>query len=214
MHAYSLLLALAIGTVEVREGTIVVLENSNFAVETYTKSETTHVGMLMYSEGELIVYEAAPKAVRKLKLDDYYQELSRLNRHKWEGHRLRLRLYPPKQPYSDKELAAIRAFLESQVGRRYSIKGYVRNKPNDGIHCADLVSTALVKTGRYRFDETYAVSPAALVEQVKATHDKPIDIDLPPYAKTGSWCTRSWSWWNGMCSWCSWACWETLTFAN
>ena len=214
MHAFTLLLALAIGSLEVREGTLIVLENSNLAVETYTRSETTHVAMLMYRDGKLCVYEAAPKAVRTLSLDDYYQELSRFNRHKWESHHLRLRLYQPKQPYTAKELAAIRAFLDEQIGRRYSIKGYVRAKPNDGIHCADLVSSALIKTGRYRFDETYCVSPAALVEQVKATHEKPIDIELPPYVKTGTWCERSWGWWGGALNWCGWACWEMWTFAR
>jgi hypothetical protein len=214
MHAFSLLVALAIGSLEVREGTIVVLENSNLAVETYTHSETTHVGMLIYTGAEWTVYEAAPKAVRKLSLENYYQELSRLNHHKFEPHRLRLRLYQPRQPYSAKELAAIRKFLDSQVGRRYSIKGIVRGKPGDGIHCADLVSTALLQTGRYRFDETHTVSPGSLVEQVQATHEKPIDVELPPYEKNGSWCERSRNWWGGMCSWCSWACWELCTFAG
>lgn len=214
MHAFTLLLAVAIGSLEVGEGTLVVLENSNLAVETYTRSETTHVGMLLDCNGKLFVYEAAPKAVRKISLDDYFQELSRFNLHKWESQRLRLMLYQPKQPYTPQELTAIRAFLEEQVGRRYSIKGYVRKKPSDGIHCADLVSTALVKTGRYRFDQTYAVSPAALVEQVKATHEKPVEIDLPPYEKTGGWCERSWNWWGDLCTWCGWACWEMCTFAK
>lgn len=214
MHAFTLLLAIAMGSLEVREGTLVVLENSNVAVETYTHSETTHVGMLMSREGTLYVYEAAPKEVRRIRLEDYCQELSRFNLHKFEPQRLRLRLYQPKQPYNQQEIAAIRTFLDEQLGRRYSVKGYVRKKPNDGIHCADLVSTALVQSGRYRFDETYAVSPAALVEQVKATHERPIEIELPSYEKKGTWYERSSNWWSGMTTWCSWACWELFTFAN
>jgi hypothetical protein len=168
----------------------------------------------MYRDGELYVYEAAPKEVRRVSLDTYYQELSRFNHHKWESHQLRLKLYQPKQAYSATELAAIRSFLDEQVGRRYSLKGYLRNKPIDGVHCADLVSSALVRSGRYRFDQTYSVTPAALVEQVKATHEKPIEIDLPPYAKTGTWCERSWNWWSGTLNWCGWACWELWTFAG
>jgi len=196
----------------VRDGTVIVLENSNRFVEAYTKSEITHVAILLNEKDEPWVYEATPHEVRKLRLNAYYVELADFNRGRSESSRLRVRLYQPKQPYTEGETNNLRSYLDSQLGRRYSIKGYVRNKAAPGVHCAEMVSTSLSRTGRYEFAKAYAVSPSTLVGEIAASHDAPLDVTLPCCEATGTWCERSQAWWGGVLSWCGWFCWESLTF--
>ena len=64
MHALAISCALFAVTSTVRDGTVIVLENSNAVVETYTGSEVTHVGLIVNEGGTVWVYEAAPAAVR------------------------------------------------------------------------------------------------------------------------------------------------------
>lgn len=204
--------ACLLGSLDVQDGTILVLENSNRVVKVYTRSEVTHVAMILNVGGKPTVYEANPSEVRRLPLSEYYAEVGRINRRRDEDERIRLRLYQPMQPYTAAELQQLGTFFESQVGRRYSIRGYVRRKPGDGIHCAELVSTALVRTGRYQFPPNYSVSPAALVAQITPTHQTPVEVPVPIPNLEGSWCERSWKWWGGAFSWCGWACQETWLF--
>lgn len=41
-----------------------------------------------------------------------------------------------------------KSYLDSQVGRSYSLQSYVQGFPSDkGVHCCELVSNALIKSG-------------------------------------------------------------------
>ena len=213
MFAYALAACL-LGTLDVRDGTIIVLENSNPVVKVYTKSEINHVAMVLNVGGQPRVYEATPSEVRRLALSEYCAEIAELNRGRNADSRIRLRLYQPARAYSTSERGQLLAFYDAQLGRRYSIRGFVRNKPGDGIHCAELVSTALARTGRYQFPPSYSVSPAALVAQIRPTHDAPLDVTPIVHQTQDSWCQRSWVWWAGVFDWCGWACWETLTICR
>jgi hypothetical protein len=210
MFALALAVSL-LGSMQLRDGTIVVLENSNAVVKMYTKSEITHVAMIMIIGGQPRVYEATPSAVRCVTLSEYFAEIAESNRGRDASDHIRLRLYQPTKPYSAVERSRMVAFYDSQLGRRYSTRGYVRQEPGDGIHCAELVSTALVRTGRFRFPPNYGVSPAALVAQIKPSHDAPLEIAPIARRTQDSWCQRSWNWWSGLFDWCGWACWETWT---
>lgn len=212
MYAIALWAMFVAGAADIRDGTVIVLENSNRVVEAYTKSDVTHVGMVLNADNQPYVYEATPKEVRRITLANYYRELGDFNRGRRETHKLRVRLYQPMVAYSEKEIALLKSYLESQVGRRYSVKGYVRHKPGDGIHCAELVSTALARSGRYTFDQVYSVSPHILVAQIIPFHDPPLDVALPTSEPVGSWCERSWNWWGGFFAWCGWAWWEARSF--
>jgi hypothetical protein len=172
----------------------------------------THVALILNDGGQTWVYEATPGEVRRLVLDRYYRELADYNHGRHAEKQLRVRLYPPKVAYTDCEVAGLQTYLDTQLGRRYSIKGYVRKKPGDGIHCAELVSSALSSTGRGEFARTYGINPMTLVAQIAATHGPPQDVALPAHESEGTWCQRSRAWWAGLFAWCGWACWETCTF--
>jgi hypothetical protein len=212
MQTVSLCLALFAAHFDVRDGTVIALENGNRVVQYYTKSEVTQVALILNDGGKPWVYEATPHEVRKLMLADYYAELGEINRHRHTANQMRIRLYQPVRPYTDQQIIDVRAYLNRQLGRRYSVKSYVRDKPSDGVHCAELVSTALTHTGREQFARAYAVNPSVLVSRIAPHHDAPLEVDLPDLEPVDTWCRRSWNWWSGLYVWCGWACGETWRF--
>jgi hypothetical protein len=157
------------------------------------------------------VYEATPAAVRKLVLTEYCREIAEQNRGRATEQLVQLRLYSPARPYTEIERNRLRVYLESQIGRRYSVRGYVRDRSGDGIHCAEFVSTALVRTGRYQFPPSYSISPVSLVAQIKPTHAMSVELPTGEHRSRESWCHRSWAWWSGAFTWCGWACREFCT---
>jgi hypothetical protein len=212
MLSWALVVSL-VATADIPDGTIVVLENSNPAVGVYTRSEITHVAMILNLADLPVVYEATPSAVRRLSLNEYYAEIGAINRDRDVAKPIRLSLYQPERAYSASESGQLHTFLNAQLGRRYSVRGYVRGKPGDGIHCAEMVSTALCRTGRYQFPPNYSVSPSALVAQIKPSHHAR-HVTIRTREPEGTWCERSWQWWSSCFDWCGWACWETLTFCR
>lgn len=214
MELASLWAILFVSTLQAPDGTVVVLENSNRVVKSYTQSEVTHVAILLNVERQPWVYEATPGEVRRVMWSRYVAELGAFNQGRREKSRLRLRLYQPMRPYSPDEVADLKNFLSSQLGRRYSVKGFVRNQEGDGVHCAQLVSTALTRTGRYEFDNTYCLSPGSLVTALRPSHARPVDVALASVEPGGSWCERSCNWWQGLFAWCGWAWWEVWSYCR
>jgi hypothetical protein len=108
--------------------------------------------------------------------------------------------------YSAEEVAAMRAVLDAQLGRRYSVRNYVRTKPGDGIHCAELASSVLNASGRFRFENNAKIHPAALFAAIdKRPHYGPAEEVLIAPAAKEPWCARAQrrtaQWFN----WCGWS---------
>lgn len=187
------------------DGSILYLTNSNKAVQLATDSPITHVALLMSDGNRRWVYEATPAKVRRLSLEDYHHELSRLN----AKRKTAMRLYAvrPSREYAPKQLDRMRRYLQQQLGRRYSVKGYVRDRQADGIHCAELVSSAIGKSGRTDFDRNYAITPSEVVEWTADIYAPPrrVSIKSPPRKKKQSWCEASWSDCKSWSSWCGWS---------
>jgi hypothetical protein len=214
MSTISLCLAVLAATADVRDGTVLVLENSNRIVELYTRSEVTHVALILRHGGQPWVYEATPDVVRRTSLASYYRELSEFNCGRRAANQLRVRLYQPAPAYTDQQVAGMRSYLEGELGRRYSVKGLVRDRPAAGVHCAELVTGALRRTGRQQFGPAHSLSPSVLVGSITSHHDAPLDVPLPAVEPAGKWCERTWNWWSGFFGWCGWACAETWFFCR
>ncbi|MBP87142.1 MAG: hypothetical protein CMJ64_10560 [Planctomycetaceae bacterium] len=213
MNQLLLLTMLLPSAVDVPDGSLLVLKNSNKPVASWTGAEVTHVAVVVHKGGQPWVYEATPAKVRQLPLPSYWKELAELNaRRDPETSVLLLR---PKTSYSADEVQRLKQSMNAQLGRRYSIKGYVRGKPSGGIHCAEFVSSALASTGRFEFDEPhYAISPAEFYTQVRQKHEPAVRLTFKPKASNDSWCSKTWKRWAGFSSWCSWACYESWTFCR
>src|SRR5690606_12641317 len=181
-------------------GSLLVLTNSNKLVARWTSAEVTHVAIAVEEDGHVWVYEATPSKVRRIALAEYREELAEQNRSRTTP--MALWVMTPDRPFDKREQLVMQRYLDAQLGRRYSIKNYVRSRPGDGIHCAELASSALQQTGRYLFGPHYAISPARLVKVLEHTYDEPSALALPRPIKNESWCQRSWKWWGGWADWC------------
>lgn len=192
-------------------GAVVYLENSNAIVEKVTDSKISHVGILFRQEDSVWIYEATPGFVRRISLDAYRKEIATLNRGRKEP--MKLFLLEPSRPYSDDECAALLKHLESELGRRYSIKGYVRNEPVEGVHCAELVCASLQATGRHAFERKQRTSPVMLVTQLRGDSRPPERLSLPKLPEISR-CQQAWERWTRFSAWCSWSCYESWMFCR
>lgn len=213
MNQLLLLTMLVPGAVDVQDGSLLVLKNSNKPVVRWTGSDITHIAIVVSKGGQPWVYEATPAKVRQLPLPSYWKELAELNTRR--EPKTSVLLLRPKAPYPTEQIQIMKRYMESQLGRRYSIKGYVRDKQSDGIHCAEFASSALARTGRFEFEEAHhSISPAEFYSQVKQQHKTPVRLTFKPTASKDTWCSQSWKRWTDFSSWCGWAWYESWTFCR
>ena len=196
------------------DGTLLFLENSSNIVECYTDSSYSHVAVILSDEhGEKWLYNAEPPRVRKYRLVDYFKEIGRMN----EGTKSKVitSILCPKEPYTEEQVGKLRHFLEDQVGRGYSIKGYLRKVEGVGIHCSQMCAGAVEATGRQSFSSpNYCISPGKLRSLVSSTykqHGNKLLVETKHEHRrtiSGRWS----NWWKSRGTLCSWSCWETLRF--
>ena len=197
---------------ELADGTLLFLENCSSVVERATKGEIAHVALVFRDGGEAWVYEATPAKVRRVTVNEYLSDLARLNNRRDEEGRIGVIALEPRTAYEPDELAKMRAFLDAQIGRRYSVKNYVRGKPYDGIHCAELASSTLNASGRYAFEECHKINPQALYAAVTPTHAAGERLAMPSVEVKEPWRTRAQRRWSGWMTWCGWSCKEAWLF--
>ena len=193
-------------------GTLLFLENVSSVVEVSTRGQIGHVAMIVKDDGAEWVYEATPGKVRRLAASDYYAELAESNRRKDDDEKIVIWKLTPLEAYSDEEVVRMREYLDGQVGRRYSVRNYVRTKPGDGIHCAELASSALNASGRYKFEDCSKIHPTALYRSLLATHQSPQRVSLPSPGPKRSWCVRAQERCSRWLNWCGWSCREAWAF--
>jgi hypothetical protein len=210
MQSFALAALVLCGATQWNDGSLVVLHNSNKIVVGWTDSEVTHVALVVNINGQPWVYEATPGKVRRVPISSYREELRALN----AGRRqpTRMSVLQPKRPYSQREVADMRAYLNKQIGRRYSVKGVVRQKPSDGIHCAEYVATALAQSGRVSVTKAHVLQTETIFHKAAPLHAPPTNVYIRPRKSQVSWCSRSWKQWGGVQAWCSWACYEAMVF--
>lgn len=196
------------------DGTLIFLENSSNIVECYTDSSYSHVAIVMSDDnGKQWLYNAEPPKIRKYDPLEYFEVIGRMN----EGTKSKVvtSIVRPRRPYSKEEKKRMRSYLEDQIGRRYSIRGYLRNIPGDGIHCSEMCAGAVESSGRRSFTRSnYRISPGYLRDLVSVGHyqqGKKLLVETKKQDQQ-SLCSRWSAWWKERGTLCGWSCWETLRF--
>jgi hypothetical protein len=210
MNSLWLLLAVVSASPEIGDGSLLFLENCNSVVQFATRDEIGHVALAFREGKETWVYEATPGSVRRVTFTEYEQELARINERKREP--IRLWVLTPERKFTAAEITAMQEYLDDQLGRRYSIKNYVKGKPGDGTHCAELAANTLNHSGRFDLADSHTIHPAKLMSiiepefptKVEFPVGKPAVID-PWYIRWGQCCSSSFSW-------CGWSCREAWSF--
>ena len=188
------------------DGTLLFLENCSSAVERTTHGKIGHVALVFSDAQTPYVFEATPARVRRVTLDEYTAELARLNQRKGDDEQIRAWVLTPQTAYTAAEAAKMKAYLDAQVGRRYSVKNYVRGHKYDGIQCAELASSTLNQSGRYAFEDCFKINPQALYTSVLPTHAPPQQLTIPSLAIPEPWSLRTQRRLAGWCTWCGWSC--------
>lgn len=163
------LVAILALTLPLPDGTLIYLEHSNGIVERYSNSSITHVGMVANENGQCWIYEATQPCVRRWTLDDYCRAVEdERSRHK----DIKLVIMTPKKLLSIDESRMMKAYLDSILGIPYSIYSYVNGSPSNGLHCGELVATALNRTRRYKFGNPCRVLPVDIYNKTKGDYNR------------------------------------------
>jgi len=189
---------------ELTDGTLLFLENCSSVVERSTHGEIAHVAIFFRADDQQWIYEATPAKVRRVKMDEYLLELARLNQRRKAADQVRVLALAPTPPYDASEVARMHAFLDSQLGRRYSVKNYVRGRPYDGIHCAELTAKMLNASGRFALADCHQLHPQALYNTVSSICAAPRVLEIPPLEAPEPWLTRMQRSTVSWCTWCRW----------
>jgi len=195
-------------------GDMLFVQNSHNLVECYTKSSFSHVAVVVKYGDKTWVYEAEPPVVKRYTIEEWLTAMGDYNTSHPQSPAL-VTVVTPNRPYSDAEVSKMKEFLETQVGRRYSVRGYLRNVQTNGTHCSEMCAAAIEATGRRDFSApNRTISPGDLHGLLRVCHHqlgKQYHVVLRDSEKK-SWCERSAAWWARRPSWCAWSCWETLRF--
>jgi hypothetical protein len=194
---------------DIPNGSLLFVENGYNVVERFTDSSYSHVAIVI----DGVVYEANPPNVRTFPVSEWFTNIGKAN--EGVGSPAIVEIVSPNRPYTQDELTAMKTYLDEQVGRRYSVRGYLRKTPGDGIHCAEMCATALEKAGVVDFSTTNCtLSPGTLREAVTAIHHRDgqklyVTIRKEFRRSTGQRLKDYWSAQKTMCGW-SWK--ESLKF--
>ena len=209
MHSWLLGLAFLLGVADSSppaDGTLIFLENCNSIVERTTRGHIGHAALVFRDGADCWVYEATPGKVRRVTFAAYCTELARLNLRRDKDEQIRVWLLRPKTVYTPAETAQMREYLDQQIGRRYSVRDYVKGSPSDGIHCAELASTTLNQSGRYAFENCHKIHPHALYTALLPTHAAPEELLIAPPVAKDPWCQRAQRRLAEWCTLCGWSC--------
>ncbi len=178
-----LIVAAMFMTTPLEDGTLIYIEHGRRIVELGTDSIITHVAIIATDkDGVNWIYEAAPPRVRRISLSAYYKEITAINEKRTEKERKHMRMWimKPKVKFSSTQAKRLSVFLESQVGKRYSILSYLIKHPvKRGCHCAELVSHAFKRLGIIFGEKPCEENPQSVVKQVAKYYKRPVEVCLP-----------------------------------
>jgi hypothetical protein len=133
------------------DGSILFTENGSVVVANRTNSSLTHTAIVL----DNYVYEARIPKVNKVPLAKYLKS------------KYKILITKPKKLYSKEELKRMKDFAESQLGREYSVRSFVKGYPKKSLHCSEYVSEILIQSKRYESTNPSRVTPGSLWESIK-----------------------------------------------
>lgn len=153
-----------------QDGSLLFIENGNRIVQNHTDSSITHVAIILKENNDLWVYEATPPKVRKIKLDDYFLEIQKINSHKKERRKMKIWIANPNDPLTAAQKKSMKEYLDKQIGRKYSINSYLDGTPGNGIHCCEITGNAFEAAGLKYSDSPCSDDPWDVWQKTKPTY--------------------------------------------
>ena len=113
-----------------------------------TGDTLVHTAIVLYDKNVPYVYESTvPGGVQKQTLEQFYIKRDKISK-RAPSKKLTLELVIPKIEYSQQELAKMKKYAKSQLGRPYMMRGWWKEQEVSGIHCSQYVSNIISQSGR------------------------------------------------------------------
>lgn len=135
------------------------------AIENQTGSRLTHVAIVLFDNGTPYVYEATtPGGVQRTPYDVFYNKFQ-TRRTLRPLMDLQMLVVFPGQPYNQTQLIKMKKYANAQLGRPYSVQGYLNDKKVVGMQCAQYVGNILQEAGVVKSDD-YKETPISLWRKI------------------------------------------------
>jgi hypothetical protein len=125
-----------------------------------TGSTITHATIILYEDGKPYVYEAVPPVVHRVPYNDYLKLMTTHKRKDFSYF-----LMEPKQRYTKDSLEKMKAYADSQLGRRYEMRGYWKGHEVRGIMCSQFAGNTIEKSGLIK-SNNFKESPGSLYRKL------------------------------------------------
>jgi len=136
-----------------------------------TGSDLTHAAIVLYIGSEPWVYEAVPLRVHRLPLDTYLKRLEEMRQTPFHQRReFSWFLIQPRNSFTADELKAMKQYADSQLGRRYMLRGWWKNREVRGTHCSQLIGNIIERSG-WIVSSRYRESPGSLHAKLTLLYD-------------------------------------------
>lgn len=158
---------------QLQTGSLLFNQGDCLAIRVFTASPYTHVAIVVIEDGEPIVYDSQNGiGVRRQTLHEYLVSQSPDALH----------VFHPRRPLTAEQGRVLAAYLESQLGRPYSVKHHLTGRRAEGVHCSEYVTDALMSIELLHADRPPKVSPASLVTGITEgqIYNSGRTIDLAP----------------------------------
>jgi len=146
-----------------RPGTAIFTEDGILVgpIERHTGSRISHAAIILYENGQPWVYEAALPCVRRMPLYDFQEKQKHFKR-----RNIKIHYVEAKQDYTQEQLDKMLVYANGQLGRKYKLRGYWKDKEVKGIHCSQFVGDVIAQSGRIRSDH-WKETPVSLYTKCK-----------------------------------------------
>lgn len=176
---------------ELETGSLLFSNGDCLPIKMFSAGPYTHVGAVVVREDGPWVYDAQNNTgVRKLTLEQYFSAQNPDEVH----------VYHPVRPFSAEEAGAFECYLESRLGVPYAVGHHLTgNRSDDGIHCAEYMTDALMAVNRIHAESPPRVSPTSLARGIRqddvysAGSRFQLLPEVRPAPVPDTWCARMWS---------------------
>lgn len=149
---------------KLRDGSVLFWDHGPLEGPIYrrTNSTLTHAAVILYVGDEPWLYEATWPCVRRIPLSAYVleMEMKRERRPVFSWF-----IMQPRERYTEAQLLAMKRHADSQLGRRYMMRGWWKNREVRGIMCSQFAADVLEKSGCI-ISAHYRESPGSLHEKL------------------------------------------------
>jgi len=157
----------------VQDGSVIFWKNGILVkpIFKYTGSDLTHAAIVLYVGNDPYVYEATAPLVHRLPLDVYLKKLEEKQQNPvWARRGFTWFTMQPRQSFTMNELIVMKQYADSQLGRRYMMRGWWKGREVRGIMCSQFVGNVIERSG-WIVSSRFRESPGSLYAKLTPLYD-------------------------------------------